>query len=179
MRSLWNVRLSVLSHWSVVMYAQVPVIPALKEDFISHVTAHASASWSVPTSVSSLVLQNALPVSWNVRTTVSTAGVKRNVESAVFHVLNHASGGASTTSVPIFALNRAIGLAAMYHVLSYSAVVILVLDCVESPAQRSALFVTVRNSLRSFLALRKIQMLDLYSLKTVAMSLSPKALTII
>lgn len=179
MRSLWNVRLSVLSHWSVVTYAQAPVIPALKEDFISHVTAHASASWSAPTSVSSLVLQNALPVSWNVRTTVSTVGVKRDVESAVLHVPSHASGGASTISVLIFALNHAIGLAATYHVLSYCAVVILVLDCVESPARRSALFVTVRNSPRSFLALRKTQMLDLYSLKTAAMSLSPKALTII
>lgn len=161
------------------MHAQVPVIPALKEDFISHVTARASAPWSAPTSVSSLVLQNALPVSWNVRTAVSTVGVKRNVERTVFHVLSYASGSASTTGVPIFALNLAIDLAAMYHVLSYCAVVILVLDCVESPAQRSALFVTVRTSPRSFLALRKTQTLDLYSLKTVAMSLSPKALTII
>lgn len=179
MTSLWNVRLSVLSHWHVVMYAQVPVIPALKEDFINHVTAHASASWSADTSVGSLVLQNAPPARRNVRTTVSTAGVKRNVERAVFHVLSHASGGASTTSVPISALNHAIGLAAMYHVLSYCPVVIPVLDCVESPAQRSALFATMRNSPRSFLALRKTQMLDLYSLKTVAISLSPKALTII
>jgi len=179
MRSLWNVRLSVLSHWSVVTYAQVPVISALKEDFISHVTARASASWSAPTSVSSLVPQNALPVSWNVRTTVSTVSVKRSVESAVFDVLSHVSGSVSITSVLIFALNHAIDLAAMYHVLSYCVVVILVLDCVESPAQRSALFVTVRSSPRSFLALRKTQMLDLYSLKTVAMSLSPKALIII
>lgn len=161
------------------MCAQVPVIPALKGDFISRVTARASASWSALTSVSSPVPQNVLPVSCHVRTTASTAGVKRNVESSVFHVLSHVSGSASTTSAPVFALSRATGLAATCRVPSCCAVVILVLDCVESRAHRSALFVTVRNSPRSFLALKKMQMLDLYSLKTVAMSLSPRVLTII
>lgn len=97
----------------------------------------------------------------------------------MFLVLSHVSGSASTTSVPTFALSRATGLAAMFPVLRYCLVVIPALDCVESPALRSALFVTTRNSLRSFLALRMTQMLDLYSLKTVAMSLSHKALTII
>lgn len=43
-RNLLNVWLSVLSNWSVAMNAQVPVIPALEEDFISHVRAHASAT---------------------------------------------------------------------------------------------------------------------------------------
>lgn len=178
MRSLWNIKLSVLSNWTVVIYAQVPVIPAFKEDFISHVIACASA-WFALKSDSSFVLQNALPVSWNVRTTASTVGVKRNAERAVVCVLSHASGGASTTGVPNFALKHAIDLAAVYYMPSYCAAVILLLDCVESPAQRSALFVTVRTSSRSFLALKKTKMLDLYGLKTVAISLSPKALTII
>lgn len=110
---------------------------------------------------------------------MSTADVKRNVESAVLHVQNHVSGGASTTSVPIFAMSRAIGLDATYHVLSCCTVVIPVLDSVESPAQRSALFVTVRRLPRSFLALRMMRMHDSYSLKTVATFLSLRALIVI
>lgn len=110
---------------------------------------------------------------------MSTADVKRNVESAVLHVQSHVSGDASTISAPNFAMNHAIGLDAMYHVPSCYAVVILVLDSVESPAQRSALFVTMRRLPRSFLALRMMRMHDLYSLKIVAMSLSLRALIVI
>lgn len=95
------------------------------------------------------------------RTIVFTVSAKRNAGKAVFLVLNHVSGSASTTSVPTFALSRATGLAAMFPVIRCFPVVIPVLDFVESPAQRSALFVTMRNSLRSFLAMRMTQMLDL------------------